>query len=205
MAGEKKHHSDSATTNAVDALLKKSSASGHVTGEVGAAPHEKGGMPQLDTSTFSSQILWLLIAFFLLHRLLSKSAIPSISEVIEKRKSRIEHDLVAAEKFSEDAAKAEHAYSEMHQRARESADQRITDALQAQRLRREKELGQADAQVIALLQNAEAVVKERRTRFLEEMLPFAEGLAERLIQELTGKTPDTDILQSALASHRKTV
>ncbi len=204
MPHETHHHSEPPVTSAVDALLKKSDASYHAGGEVNTVPHEKTGMPQLDVSTFPSQILWLLIAFFLLYRLLAKSALPSIETVLEKRKSRIERDLVAAEKFSEDAAKAEHAYAEMHRRARETAAERITGALQAQRLRQEKELGQADAQVIALLQNAEAVVKERRKHFLEEMLPFAEGLAERLVQELTGKTPDVATLQSALASHRKT-
>ncbi|MCV3769156.1 MAG: hypothetical protein K0T53_00230 [Wolbachia pipientis] len=46
-------------------------------------------MPQLDTSTFFSQIFWFLIFFFLLFFTVSNSFLPKLDEIIKMRNKRI--------------------------------------------------------------------------------------------------------------------
>jgi F-type H+-transporting ATPase subunit b len=45
-------------------------------------------MPQLDFSTFSPQLIWLVITFLGLYLLMSRVALPRIGGVIEQRQSR---------------------------------------------------------------------------------------------------------------------
>ena len=47
-------------------------------------------MPQLDTSSFTSQLFWLIICFFSMMFIMSKFIIPKISEIMEQRQRKIE-------------------------------------------------------------------------------------------------------------------
>ncbi|MGE3740510.1 MAG: hypothetical protein AB7I59_13525, partial [Geminicoccaceae bacterium] len=59
---------------------------------IDAAEHG-GGLPQLDASTFPSQIFWLIVSFATLCWLLSRKALPRVSDILEARQSRISSDL----------------------------------------------------------------------------------------------------------------
>lgn len=64
---------------------------------------EGGGMPQLDISTYLSQGFWLVLCFGLLFLVMSKVALPRVSEVLNLRDSKIRHDLETAEKLKSEA------------------------------------------------------------------------------------------------------
>ena len=57
-------------------------------------------MPQLDFSTFLPQIFWLFISLSFLYIVLSRYALPRVSDVIEERKDIIAQDIDPAKKFS---------------------------------------------------------------------------------------------------------
>ena len=67
-------------------------------------------MPQLDVSTFSSQIFWLIICFSVLYYLLSRKALPRISETLEARQDRIAADLDQAQRLRREAETALASY-----------------------------------------------------------------------------------------------
>ncbi|MCK5167961.1 MAG: hypothetical protein KAQ66_11580, partial [Rhodospirillaceae bacterium] len=46
----------------------------------GVAMAAGGGLPQLDLSTYSSQVVWLVISFAALYALMSTVALPRIGE-----------------------------------------------------------------------------------------------------------------------------
>ena len=64
----------------------------------GKALASEGGMPQLNTEFWISQIFWLTIIFGSLYILLSKLILPKISNNLEARKSQIAENIEAAEK-----------------------------------------------------------------------------------------------------------
>ncbi len=66
----------------------------------------RGGLPQMDTGTFPSQIFWLVVTFGLLFLVLWRITLPMIEGVIGDRRNRIEGDLGAAEKLRQQAAEA---------------------------------------------------------------------------------------------------
>jgi F-type H+-transporting ATPase subunit b len=60
-------------------------------------------MPQLDFTTFLPQLFWLFISLSVLYLMLSKIALPRISDVIEERKDTITDDLDEAKSLSIEA------------------------------------------------------------------------------------------------------
>jgi F-type H+-transporting ATPase subunit b len=181
-----------------EALLRDDSLKG-THAEVQHSAEAKQGLPQLDVTTFPSQLFWLAITFCVLYVLISRSALPKIHDILDKRRGRIERDLMRAEQFSRDASKAQHAYEEMHRRAKDSATTKLQEATGAVRSKQDSELSSADAKVVLMLQKAEAETQKRQATLQAEMLPFAESLAARVVEELTGKTPDSAMLKSMLA------
>ena len=51
----------------------------------GMAIAAEGGMPQLNFHDFAPQVVWLVISFVVLYFVMSKLAIPAISDTLEKR------------------------------------------------------------------------------------------------------------------------
>lgn len=60
-------------------------------------------MPQLDFSTYASQIFWLFLTFSLLYVLMSRFALPQVRNVLETRQSRIADDIAKAEARKQEA------------------------------------------------------------------------------------------------------
>ncbi|WP_341760483.1 F0F1 ATP synthase subunit B [Candidatus Endowatersipora endosymbiont of Watersipora subatra] len=73
---------------------------------------EKEAFPPFDSSTFPSQLLWLLITFSLFYYLMSKVALPRISSILEMRGDRIAEDLDAAHRFKTESDDALAAYEQ---------------------------------------------------------------------------------------------
>src|SRR5262245_23291766 len=64
------------------------------------APSEhKGAFPPFDSSTFASQLVWLVITFVLLYALMAKVALPRVGGIIAQRQNRIDEDLAQANSF----------------------------------------------------------------------------------------------------------
>jgi F-type H+-transporting ATPase subunit b len=67
-------------------------------------------MPQLDPSTFTSQLFWLALCFAALYLLMWRIALPKIAEMLQERQERIDDDLQRAETVKEEAAQVLAAY-----------------------------------------------------------------------------------------------
>ena len=120
-------------------------------------------MPQLDVSTFSSQIFWLIICFSVLYYLLSRKALPRISETLEARQDRIAADLDQAQRLRREAETALASYGAMAE-AQGRAQALLGEAqsrLQAEAATRQAEL---DQQLAGQLAEAEARIGAARDR-----------------------------------------
>ena len=62
------------------------------------AADEKGGMPQLDPSSFSSQVFWLVVVFTILFVLINSFFMPRITKVHAERSKIINENINIAEK-----------------------------------------------------------------------------------------------------------
>lgn len=73
---------------------------------------KREGLPQFDTTTFTSQLFWLMIAFAILYVFFANKTLPTISAIIKNRKDTIKNDLHAADEISEDVDKIKSEYEQ---------------------------------------------------------------------------------------------
>lgn len=155
-------------------------------------------MPQLDVSTYASQIVWLLIAFVTLYYLLSQKALPRIAEILEARQDRMAKDLDEAQRLRRDAEEALASFEQVVARAQDEAHA-VLAATQT-RLQDETAARQADldAQLGAQLAEAEARIAAARQGALAELEESAIGVAQAAVERLAGTKVTKKSAQAAL-------
>src|ERR1035437_1811555 len=79
------------------------------------------GLPQMDTSTYASQLFWLFLCFTALYLLMSKISLPRVEETLERRRSQKEGDLKQASQWNEEAEKVKAAYEKSLAKAQQTA------------------------------------------------------------------------------------
>ena len=84
-------------------------------------------MPQLDTSTFTSQLFWLVVCFFSMMFIMSKFIIPKIADFMEQRQRKIDGYLNKAADLKEQAEAALRKYQNALAAATEKADKSLAD------------------------------------------------------------------------------
>lgn len=155
-------------------------------------------MPQLDVSTFSSQIFWLIICFATLYFLLSRRALPRISEILEARQDRIAADLDQAQRLRREAEAALLAYEQGVAKAQGEAHALIAEVqgrLQAEAAERQAEL---DRQLTKQLAEAEAQIAATKERALAEIEDAALGAARAAAARLAGVEVSEKVARTAL-------
>ena len=79
------------------------------------------GLPQLDISTWPSQLFWLVVLFTTGYILMAKFVTPRIGSVLEERRAKPDEDLGKARSASEDAARIRAEYEANRDAARTAA------------------------------------------------------------------------------------
>jgi len=128
-------------------------------------------MPQFDPTFFPTQLFWLAITFIALYVLMVRVGLPRVTEVLDARRERIDHDLEAAEKLKAEAEAALAAYEKTMAEARSQAQgllRTASERMAAEAAARQGELAktlaertkQAESRIDAARQAALADVRE---------------------------------------------
>jgi F-type H+-transporting ATPase subunit b len=158
----------------------------HAAAEHGDAEEHGGGMPQLDIRTFPSQIVWLFISFALLYYLLSRKALPRVSDILETRQERIAADLDRAARSRSDAEEALGKYEQLLAQAQARAAEEIKGAherLSADIAGRQAAL---DRDLAKRLADAERRINEAREGALTQIAGVAAEAAQAAVDRLAG-------------------
>jgi F-type H+-transporting ATPase subunit b len=152
-------------------------------------------MPQLDYHLFAPQLVWLAIAFVALYLVMSRLAVPAISDTLAKRQAKIQGDLDAAEKANEDTRALVVAYEKRLADAREEA-RRLT------RERGEADGAAATARFNALhdrlakqIGDAEKRIAQQRDDVMAGLAHMASDIGQDVYAKIAGQAAD----QGALA------
>jgi F-type H+-transporting ATPase subunit b len=160
-------------------------------------------VPQLAVDTFPSQIFWLIICFVTLYYLLSRRALPRVSEILEARQDRIAADLDQAQRLRREAEAALATYEQGMAKAQDEAHRLLADAqsqLQKEATERQAEL---DQQLAKQLAEAEQRIAAARDRALAELEDAAIGAAQAAAERLAGVQVSAKAAQRALRAVRE--
>lgn len=147
---------------------------------------EGGGLPQLDATTYPTQIFWLIVSFILLYIVMSKVAIPRIADVLEERQERIEDDIETADRLRAEAEAVKAEYEKAVADARSQAHdlvRKAMDEIAASHATAEAEAAKKTAETTKA---AEARIAEQRTEALESLKSVASDAAAEATTKLTG-------------------
>lgn len=166
----------------------------------GEAAHESAGLPQLDTSSYPSQIFWLAVSFLLLFWLFRTKALPRVGEVLEARQDRIAADLDRATKLREEAEAALVRYQQVVSEAQGKASTQIRETrerLVAESSARQAEL---DAALTKKIGEADQRIRAARDAALAELHSVAVEVAQAATARLIGREVPRAAAEAALVA-----
>ncbi len=157
-------------------------------------------MPQFDTSTFASQIFWLVVCFAIVFVFAWRIVLPRITGTLENRQRKIEDDLARATELAEQADEVMAAYEARLAEARAGAHEELHAAAQ-------RAAAEAEKQNTALAEKLAADATAARQRIAAEsaaaagnVAEIAEDIARQAVERLTGAAPSGDAVKSAVAT-----
>ena len=142
-------------------------------------------MPQLDFSTFLPQIFWLFISLSFLYIVLSRYALPRVSDVIEERKDIIAQDIDSAKEYSEESEKAIEELNLKLSEAKTSSQNLINKSIQD--IKEESEIKKSSLikKINNEISEAEGEIKEKKETALAEISSISESLAIEMLESLS--------------------
>jgi len=151
----------------------------------GEAPSGTTGFPQLDISTYPSQVFWLTVWFLLLLFLMSRFVLPKIGEVLDMRRSQREDDLTRAERLQKEVSDVKENYEQALAKAHNNAhkfllknDERLA-ALAA------KKDAKFSAHAKERIQKAEDNINLAKKEALDSIADIATEIAAEAAQKIT--------------------
>ena len=142
-------------------------------------------MPQLDFSTFLPQIFWLFISLSFLYIVLSRYALPRVSDVIEERKDIIAQDIDSAKEYSEESEKAIEELNLKLSEAKTSSQNLINKSIQDIKEDSEIKKSSLIKEINNEISEAEGDIKEKKETALAEISSISESLAIEMLENLS--------------------
>ena len=156
-------------------------------------------MPQLDVATFLPQLVWLAITFAILYVMVTRLALPRVSEVLQARHERIEADFERAESMRKEAEQTLEKYQAAMAEARADAHQLVVEAGQKAAEIAAAQHDTLTAKLAKDLDEAEARIAAADASAVGEMRQVARELVREASGKLAGMTPDDAAIDAALA------
>lgn len=159
---------------------------GQTTESTGHDGGHTGVFPPMDTTTYPSQIFWLVVFFGLLYLLMSRVALPRMEKVLQRRHGAIEADLSKASALKNETEAAIAAYEKSLADAKAGAQSiaaetraRIGGEVDAERAALDKTLA-------ARIADAESRIAASKSQAVKDVGDVAAETAAEIVAQLTG-------------------
>jgi F-type H+-transporting ATPase subunit b len=167
--------------------------------EIGIAGEEpSGGLPQMDTETFASQLIWLALTFAFLYLMMSKVALPRIATVLEERRDRIADDLDKAAELKAQTDAAIKAYEAALAEARSKANAIAQETRDAVNADIEKQRQKTDAELDERMKKAEAQIAKTKAQAVAGIRALAGEAAGMIVDRLIGEKVDASAVEKTV-------
>ena len=155
-------------------------------------------MPQLDPTSFPSQLFWLAVCFGTMLLVLSVLVLPRITSTLATRQGHIDADLEAAESLRADAQAALAAYDAALQQARNNALALAQDMRAEIQAETDQQRTELDAHLAEESQKADAALKAARDAALAGLGAAARDVVGDVMQAVGLGAPGDSEIDAAL-------
>ncbi len=168
--------------------------------EVAHVEDHGGGLPQMDTTTFASQLFWLAVLFGVLYVVLSRVALPKIGQVIEERRDRIADDLDKASQLKAETDKAIESYETALAEARARAHKMAQETRDAINEDVEQQKAALEEKLAGKLADAEQSIKATKETALANVREVAVDTAAAVVVQILGDEADQGAVDAAVGA-----
>ncbi len=145
-------------------------------------------LPQLDPTTFEPQLIWLFITFLALYLVMSKSALPKISSILEERANRTADDLDEADRARKESEILEATYQEILAEARAGATKILREARQGLNAELKTRKAEMAAKLVRRLNEAEATITTAKEKAMKDLEEIAAVTCQAIVKKLSART-----------------
>ncbi len=164
------------------------------------AAESSSGLPQMDASTYASQLFWLAVLFGILYWAMDNIFLKKLGGIIEERRNRLADDYDQAAEFKVQAEDAEKAYLAALNEARAKASAIAAET----RAALDKEIAEMQAEteekLSARLETAEKSIAEMQAKAAEKVKDAAVETTQALVETLIDEKPTPDAVNAAIAA-----
>ncbi len=160
-----------------------------------------GGFPQLDVSTYSSQIFWLIVSFALLYTLMSRLALPRINEVIDLRQTQLNCNLDRATQLNDEAGKMKAEFEKLLGNAQASAKAAVDEVEQKVNERMAQEGAKFADHARARIAEVEISITKAKTEALASLGDIAADVAVDMVARVSGANISKTDAKTAVQRH----
>lgn len=155
-------------------------------------------MPQLDISTYASQLFWLLLTFVPLYFVIARRAIPRISEVLEARQNKISDDLKKAAARKEEAESVRAEYEQLKAESHAKAQGMLKAAQEEMSTEAARRNDALSATLASQNRDAEQRIQSAKDEALSNLDSVVAEVISSATTKLIGEAPAGDEVQRAL-------
>ena len=155
-------------------------------------------MPQFDPAVWVPQLIWLVITFMALYLLMSRVALPRVSEVLEEREVRINESLRKAERLRLNAEDAIVSYEKTIADVRAKAAEEVRTAREEAAAESAKRNAELNERLAAEISAAEQRINQAREAAIGGLRDVAVTVSGAALERLIGQQVDERSLTSAV-------
>ena len=143
-------------------------------------------MPQMEFADYMPQVGWLVITFATLYLLMAKLALPRITDILETRQRRLDHDLELSEKLR-DAAQATLAeYDAAIVSARAEAESLLAKARENIQTDTQERIAELNVRLESEIRESDARIRHAMSQAMDELMIVAGNSARAAVERLAG-------------------
>ena len=150
-------------------------------------------MPQLDVSTYPSQIFWLLTCFLLLFLGVRYLVTPKIQSILDTRNDREQNNKKRAKELAEETTQLLEATTAQLMKAREEAAQTLFSMEEQLRKTREEKLRDLQKKLDKITQEAEAELQTYREELYLELHTTTKVIASDILETFGIKASEKEL------------
>ena len=143
-------------------------------------------MPQMEFADYVPQIVWLVITFATLYFLMAKLALPRITDILETRQRRLDHDLELTETLRDDATAALAEYESAIAAARGESELILAEARESIQSEARQQLDDLNVRLEGEIAESEARIGNIMTQAMGELAVAASDAARTATERLIG-------------------
>lgn len=150
-------------------------------------------MPQLEPSSFISQIFWLTITFLSLWFVMSYFIVPRIASIIDERRQKIDTDIQKAEKVNQNALNILSRYEAMIEKAKETINQELSEKKAQIEASAELKTAEISQYLNRKITDNETLIKKEREETLKAVNNISYQISELILQKLSLKDSEKSV------------